>query len=192
MAETTPALPASAPTADPADLYGLLAEFERPEELLAAAAQAREAGYQRVQAYTPFPIEGLVDALGQTPTQLPRLVLLGGLIGGLAGYALQYYVSVMAYPANVGGRPLHSWPAFGPIVFELTVLAAALTAVLGMLALNGLPMPHHPLFGAEQFKLASRDRFFLCIEARDVAFELEPTWQFLESLAPRQLWEVPR
>jgi hypothetical protein len=177
---------------DTADLYGLLAEFEHPEQLLAAAAQARQAGYKRVQAYTPMPVEGLVEALGQTPTQLPRLVLIGGVLGGLAGYALQYYVSVIAYPVNVGGRPLHSWPAFGPIVFELIVLGAALTAVLGMLALNGLPMPHHPLFAVPQFKQASRNRFFLCIESRDPAFRLEETRRFLESLNPNSLVPVPR
>src|SRR5688500_3686610 len=153
----------SAAVQDTIDLYGLLAEFEHPEQLLAAASRAREAGYKRVQAYTPIPVDGLVEALGQTPTQLPRLVLLGGIVGGIIGYALQYYASVIAYPVNVGGRPLHSWPAFGPIVFELIVLGAALTAVLGMLALNGLPMPHHPLFAVPEFKLASRDRFFLCI-----------------------------
>jgi hypothetical protein len=183
---------ADTPTIDSADIYGLLAEFEHPQHLLAAVERVRAAGYRRVQAYTPIPVDGLVEALGQTPTQLPRLVLLGGVLGGLVGYAMQYYASVISYPANVGGRPLHSWPAFGPIVFELIVLGAALTAVLGMLALNGLPMPHHPLFAVPQFKLASRNRFFLCIESRDPAFRLEETHRFLESLNPHSLVLVPR
>ncbi|MEX2175563.1 MAG: DUF3341 domain-containing protein [Pirellulaceae bacterium] len=174
------------------DLYGLLAEFEHPEALLAAAAQARQAGYRRVEAYSPIPIDGLVEALGQVPTWLPQLTFLGGLLGGLLGYALQYYTTVFAYPLNVGGRPLHSWPAFLPIVFELTVLGAALFAVLGMLALNGLPRPHHPLFGVPRFKLASRDRFFLCIESRDGQFRLEETRQFLDSLNPHSIQPVPR
>ena len=175
-----------------AELYGLLAEFEHPEELLAAATAARDAGYLRVEAYTPIPLEGLTEALGPVPNQLPRLTLIGGLSGAAAGYALQYWVSVIEYPLNVGGRPLHSWPAFLPIVFELAVLGASLTAVLGMLALNGLPRPHHPLFAVPEFKLASRDRFFLCIEARDAKFDLEPTRSFLAELRPKSLIDVPR
>ena len=177
--------------ADTPELYGLLAEFEHPHELVLAAARAREAGYRRVQAYTPIPVEGLVEALGQVPTRLPRLTLLGGVLGGLAGYAMQYYASAIDYPANVGGRPLDSWPAFLPITFELTVLGAAMFAVLGMLALNGLPMPYHPLFNVPEFRRASRDRFFLCIETRDPAFGLETTGAFLQGLTPHPILPVP-
>jgi hypothetical protein len=174
------------------DTYGLLAEFQDPAALTEAAQAAHAAGYRRMDAYTPIPVEGLSQALGMTHTRLPAAIFLGGLLGGLAGYALQYWVSVEAYPLNIGGRPLHSWPAFIPVVFETTVLGAALTAVLGMLAFNGLPRPHHPLFNVPEFKLASRDRFFLCIEARDRQFDLDQTRDFLEGLAPQQLWEVPR
>jgi hypothetical protein len=174
------------------EIYGLLAEFPDGDTLRGAAERAHAAGYRRLDAYTPMPVEGLAEALGKTWSRLPTITFLGGLFGGISGYALQYYVAVLAYPMNVGGRPLHSWPAFMPVTFETTVLGAALATVLGMLALNGLPRPHHPLFNVSEFKLASRDRFFLCIEARDPTFVLEATWQFLESLAPRQVWEVPR
>ena len=172
------------------ELYGLLAEFENADELLAAAAAARQAGYRRVEAYSPMPLEGLTEALGPVPTKLPRLTLLGGLVGAASGYALQYWVSVIEYPLNVGGRPLHSWPAFMPIVFELAVLGASLTAVLGMLALNGLPRPHHPLFAVPEFRFASRDRFFLCIESRDPKFDRAGTRKFLEQASGHEVYEV--
>jgi hypothetical protein len=178
--------------AEAPDIYGLLAEFGDAESLRSAAAVARAAGYRRVDAFTPMPVEGLAEALGKTYTRIPTITFVGGLVGAISGYALQYYVSVIAYPLNVGGRPLHSWPAFIPVTFEMTVLCAALAAVLGMLALNGLPRPHHPLFNVDAFKLASRDRFFLAIEARDAAFDLEETRHFLHNLSPRQVWEVPR
>lgn len=172
--------------------YGLLAEFADVDALLRAAESARAAGYRRLDAYTPFPVEGLSEALGMRHTRLPWIVLGGGVVGALAGYGLQYWVSAIEYPLNVGGRPLHSWPAFIPVTFELTILVAALAAVLGMLALNGLPMPHHPLFGVEAFSLASRDRFFLCIEARDPRFDAERTRSFLESLSPAGVSLVER
>lgn len=173
-----------------AALYGLIAEFDNPNDLVAAARKSHQAGYRKMDAYSPFPIEELAEALGFHYNRLPLLVLCGGIVGGMAGYALQYWASVIAYPINVGGRPLHSWPAFIPATFETTVLFAALTAVLGMLALNGLPMPHHPIFNAPRFALASRDSFFLCIEAEDARFDVERTRAFLEGLRPRQVAEV--
>jgi hypothetical protein len=171
-------------------LYGLMAEFSDPTALVAAARQAHEAGYRHLDGYTPFPIEELSEALGIHRNLLPPLVLTGGIVGLLTGIGLQYWTSVIDYPINVGGRPLFSWPAFIPVTFELTILFAALTAVFGMLALNGLPMPHHPVFGAPRFALASRDRFFLCIEATDPKFDRDDTWRFLQRLQPRQVSEV--
>ncbi len=163
-------------------LYGLMAEFIEPHELLCAAEAAHAAGYRRMDAYSPLPIEGLSDALGFHQTRLPLLVLLGGIVGGLLGYGLQYWINMIEYPYNIGGRPYHSWPAFIPVTFETTILGASLTAVLGMLVLNGLPMPYHPTFNLPEFNLASQHRFFLCIEARDRNFDLPKTTEFLESL----------
>jgi len=173
-------------------IYGLLAEFGGPTELIAAARQAHAAGYRRMDAYTPYPVEELTHVLGLRKTRLPWVVFAGGLLGCVGGFALQYWSSVIAYPLNIGGRPLNSWPAFLPVTFELTVLLAALFAVLGMLAMNGLPMPYHPLFAVPRFALASRDRFFLCIEARDPKYEGAATRAFLETLHPREITEVPR
>jgi hypothetical protein len=172
--------------------YGLVAEFESAASLVQAAARARDAGYKRMDAYSPFPIEDLTDALGQRPTVLPFVVLLGGLLGGVGGYLLQYVTAVHSYPLNIGGRPLHSWPMFLPVTFECTVLGASLAAVFGMLTMNGLPMPYHPLFNLERFALASRDRFFLCIRRVDPKFDLSQTRQFLESLGAREVTEVPQ
>jgi hypothetical protein len=173
-----------------APLYGLMAEFEDPTSLVAATLKAHADGYRCMDAYSPFPIEELHEALGTHHTRLPLIVLIGGLVGGLGGYALQYWASAVAYPLNVGGKPLHSWPAFIPITFECTILVAALSAVLGMLALNGLPQPYHPVFNVPRFALASRNRFFLCIEARDPRFTLEGTRRFLETLSPREVTAV--
>ena len=171
-------------------LYGLMAEFATPDALLEATRCARRAGYRNVEAYTPFPVEGLAEALDFHRTSLPLVVLLGGVVGGLGAYFFRYWVNVMHYPLNVGGRPLHSWPAFIPVTFEMTILIASLAAVLGMLALNGLPMPYHPLFNVPRFALATRDRFFLCIEARDPQFDRTETRRFLESVAAYEVFEV--
>jgi Alternative complex III, ActD subunit len=173
-----------------AHIYGLMAEFEQPEELLAAARRAYEAGYRRMDAYSPFPVAGLAEAIGFRRTRLPLIVLIGGMVGCLGGFFLQYYAAVIDYPLNIGGRPLNSWPAFIPVTFELTILIAALATVLGMLALNGLPMPYHPVFHVPRFALATRDHFFLCIEAVDPHFELQQTRQFLTTLGAREVTEV--
>ncbi|MFL5242911.1 MAG: DUF3341 domain-containing protein [Gemmataceae bacterium] len=172
-------------------IYGLLAEFDDPTALVGAARAAREAGYRQCDAYSPFPIEELTEALGMRHTKLPLLILLGGIVGCLGGYFMQYYAAVISYPINVAGRPLHSWPMFIPVTFELTILLAAVTAVLGMLALNGLPMPYHPLFNVPRFALASRDRFFFCIQAIDPKFDDSLTKQFLAEFQPVSVEEVP-
>ena len=171
-------------------IYGLMAEFEDPTSLVTATERAHHEGYRHMDAYSPYPIEELHDALGARHTKLPLIVLIGGLVGCAGGYALQYWSSVIAYPLNIGGKPLHSWPAFIPVTFECTILAAALSCVLGMLALNGLPMPYHPVFNLARFALASRNRFFLCIEAKDPKFDLEATRRFLESMEPREVSTV--
>lgn len=171
-------------------IYGLIAEFHSPPEIVAAAHEMRAAGYRKLDAFTPFPIEELSHALELPPSKMPLLVLIGGVIGCLTGFFFQYWVSVVAYPENVGGRPHNSWPAFIPVTFELTILVAALFAVLGMLALNGLPMPHHPVFNVERFALASRDRYFLCVEARDPAFDLQATRELLLRLDATEVSEV--
>ncbi len=174
----------------PPGTYGLLAEFDDPTSLVTAASHAHAAGYRRMDAYSPFPIEELHHALGSPQSRLPLIVLIGGIVGCLGGYALQYWVSAFAYPLNVAGKPMHSWPAFIPVTFECTILGAALSAVLGMLALNGLPMPYHPVFNVPRFALASRNRFFLCIEANDPKFDLEDTRRFLETLNPLEVTTV--
>src|SRR5437870_3081854 len=167
--------------------YGLLAEFDDPTSLVAATASAHQAGYRVMDAYSPFPIEEIHEALGSHHTRLPLVVLIGGLVGCLGGYGLQLWTSAVAYPLNVAGKPFHSWPAFIPVTFECTILGAALAAVLGMLALHGLPQPYHPVFNVPRFALASRNRFFLCIEARDPKFHLERTRAFLETLGPTEV-----
>jgi len=171
-------------------MHGVMGEFETPEQLLAAARKAREAGYRRIDAYTPFPIEGLAQAIGFRWTAVPLITLLGGLGGGLTGFGLQYWVAAITYPQNIGGRPLNSWPAFIPVTFELTVLGASICAVVGMLALNKLPQPYHPVFSVERFARASTDRFFLLIESRDAKFNLAETAKFLQSVSALHVDEV--
>jgi Protein of unknown function (DUF3341) len=171
-------------------LYGLLAEFETPEALLEAARQTQAAGYRRIDAFTPMPVEGLADAVGFHRTRLPLIVLLGGILGGLTGFFMQWYANVISFPRDIGGKPYNSWPMWIPITFELTILGAALFCVFGMLALNGLPAPYHPVFNVARFALASRDRFFLLIKARDRQFDLRASKRFLQSLHPREVSEV--
>lgn len=173
-------------------VYGLMAEFESPEGLISAATQAREAGYRRMEGYTPFPVEGLAEAIGIPGTRLQYIILIGGILGAIVGFGMQYYINVFDYPLNIGGRPFNSWPAFIPVTFELTVLFAAVAAVFGMLGLNGLPQPYHPVFNDPRFELASNDRFFLCIEARDPKFDLDETHNFLRGLNATYVAEVDR
>lgn len=171
-------------------LYGLMAEFEEAGALVAAAHRVREAGYEHVDAFTPVPIEELHEALDLHRNEVPLIALIGGITGCLVGFFLQYWISVIAYPINVGGRPFNSWPSFIPVTFELTILFAALTSAFGMLALNGLPMPYHPVFNVPGFERATTDRFFLCIEAKDEQFDRDGTRAFLESLHPREVTDV--
>jgi len=171
-------------------LYGLMAEFDTPSGLVEAATKARLAGYRKMDAYSPIPIEELNEALDLRRTRLPLLVLLGGIAGGIGGFMLEVWVSAVAYPLNVGGRPLISWPQFIPVAFETTVLGAALTAFFGMWALNKLPQPYHPVFNVDAFTRASTDRFFLVIETSDPRFDRTGTWRFLETMHPVGVSEV--
>jgi len=175
-------------TVQPA-LFGLMAEFETGDQLLEATVRTTAAGYKHVEAYSPVPVEGLAEAIG-FKTRLPLIVLIGGIIGALSGFFLQYWVSVIHYPINVGGRPLNSWPSFIPVTFEMTILVAGLTAVIAMLALNGLPMPYHPVFNVPRFALASNDRFFLSIESMDPKFQLNDTRRFLEGLGAKGVYLI--
>jgi len=171
-------------------VYGLMAEFDNPTDLVGAANRARLAGYTEMDAYSPFPIEELNDALGLKKNPLPLIVLLGGIFGGLGGFGLEVWAQVIAWPMNIGGRPFLSWPHFIPVTFECTVLGAALSAFVGMLALNGLPKPYHPVFNVPAFDRASRDRFFLCIESGDPRFDRHSTESFLRELHPVGVSEV--
>jgi hypothetical protein len=171
-------------------LFGLMAEFEEHEQLLAAARHAYAEGYRRMDGYSPFPIEGLAEALGHEYTPVPLFALAGGIIGGLGGYFMEWYSMARLYPLNVGGRPYNSWPNFIPITFELTVLIASVSAFLAVFLLNRLPQPHHPVFNVPEFERASSDRFFLCIETQDPKFSVEKTREFLAALKPCKITEV--
>jgi hypothetical protein len=174
----------------PSPLFGVMAEFDDPNALVEATRRAYAVGYRKMDAYSPFPVEELTDALGIRNTHVPLIVLIGAVVGACAGYGLQFRTATMAYPLNIGGRPFHSWPAFIPVTFETTVLFAALAGVIGMLALNGLPQPYHPVFNVPRFALATRDRFFLCIESEDPMFDRVGTRRFLEELTPREVSDV--
>jgi hypothetical protein len=171
-------------------LYGIMAEFEGPNELVHAARQVYEAGYRRINGYSPYPIEELSEAIGFTHTSLPVIVFIGGLVGGIGGFLMQYWIEVINYPINVGGKPYNSWPAFIPITFECTVLVAAFSAVLGMLVLNKLPQPYHPVFNAPNFAMATRDRFFLVVEANDPRYNHDEVTRLLKSLNPQEVVDV--
>ncbi|ABF42002.1 quinol:cytochrome c oxidoreductase membrane protein [Candidatus Koribacter versatilis Ellin345] len=172
-------------------IYGLMAEFDDIGSLLNAAKKAYAAGYRQMDAYSPFPNEELSDAIGFPKTRVPLIVLIGGIMGGLSAFALQYWCSAISYPVVVAGRPYNSWPAFVIPCFELTILFASLSGVFGMLALNGLPMPYHPVFNVDRFAAASRDKFFLCLEAADPMFDRIRSEQFLADLKPEFITEVP-
>ena len=173
-----------------APLYGVMAEFENPTELVAAARKVYSLGYRRINGYSPYPIEELSEAIGFTRTSLPLIVFIGGVVGGLAGFFMQYWIEVINYPINVGGKPYNSWPAFIPITFEMTVLCAAFAAVLGMLVLNKLPQPYHPVFNLPNFAMATRDRFFLAVEANDPIFEHAKVVQLLKDLGSVEVTDV--
>jgi Alternative complex III, ActD subunit len=189
---TKPSAVLPAPVVEYAErrLFGLMAEFEEHEQVLEAARRAFAEGYREMDAYSPFPVEGLAEALGHETTSVPLFTLVGGMMAGLGAYFMEWYSMARLYPINVGGRPYNSWPNFIPVTFELTVLIASLSALISMLALNHLPQPHHPVFNVPEFRRATIDRFFLCIEVEDPRFERERTWQFLDGLKPVRVTEV--
>jgi hypothetical protein len=172
-------------------IYGLMAEFDSAQALVDAAKKTHEAGYKKIDAYSPFPIEGLAEEIGMHFDEIPLTVLIGGIIGGCTGYLMQYWMAAVDYPLNIGGKPPHSWPAFIVITFEMTILFAGISAVLGMLAFNGLPMPYHPVFNVPRFAFASKDRFFLIVFSSDKKYSAVETRRFLDTLDPRSISEVP-
>lgn len=174
-------------------LYGVMAEFDDVTALVEAARRTHAEGYRKVDAYTPFPVHELFDALDAHDHRVPRIVLVGGIFGCVAGFGLCYWVSTIAYPLNVGGRPFNSWPAFIPVTFELTILFAAFAAVLSWIMLSGLPLPYHPVFNVERFaKVASEHGFFLTIESDDPKFDRHGTGEFLKGLGAKEINEIPR
>jgi hypothetical protein len=176
---------------DPSRIYGLLAEFVHAEEAVEAATRAHAEGYRKLDAYSPYPVDGLAEACGFTTNRVALITLIGGITGGAGGFFMQWFSAVVHYPINVGGRPFNSWPAFIPITFEMTILFATLFGLFGMLMLNGLPRLYHPVFHVPRFELASRSRFFLCVQATDPKFDAVETRRFLESLHPHAVDVVP-
>ncbi len=174
-------------------IYGTMAEFASAQALVDAARRTHEAGYRKIDAYSPFPVEELGEAIGfhSKDNYVPLVALIGAITGGLTGYLMQYYIAVISYPVNVGGRPYHSWPSFIIVTFEMTILFGAISAVFGMLALNGLPMPYHPVFNVPRFAFATKDRFFLIVFSTDPKYDAQGTRKFLESLGPQSISEVP-
>ena len=172
-------------------IYGMMAEFDSAQDLVAAARKTHEAGYRKLDAYSPFPVEELAEAIGFHKNRVPLVTLIGALIGGISGYLMQYWMAAISYPINVGGRPFHSWPAFIVVTFEMTILFGGIAAVFGMLALNGLPMPYHPVFNVPRFAMATKDRFFLIVFSSDPKYNPTDTRRFLEGLKPRSISEVP-
>ncbi len=172
-------------------IYGMLAEFDSPTALVKAAEQTHAAGYIKIDAYSPLPIEGLAEAIGFHHDRVPLVTLIGAIIGGTTGYLMQYWINVINYPLNIGGKPVHSWPSFIIVTFEMTILFGGISAVFGMLALNGLPMPYHPVFNVSRFAMASKDRFFLIVFSSDKKYDEVKTREFLEGLGPKTLTEVP-
>ncbi|HYT76277.1 MAG TPA: DUF3341 domain-containing protein [Vicinamibacterales bacterium] len=173
-----------------APIYGLMAEFETPAALVEAAKRTYAAGYRKIDTFSPYPIEEAWEAIGQHDRRMSLVVLGGGILGLLTGLGLQEWVQQLAYPINVAGKPLNSWPQYIPVTFELTILFAALSAVIGMLAFNGLPMPYHPVFNVPRFEHASRDRFFLLVESIDPRFDPSQTRDFLKGLNPSEVNDV--
>ena len=172
-------------------IYGIMAEFDSASDLVAAARKTHESGYRKIDAYSPFPVEELAEAIGFHKNGVPLVTLIGALIGGISGYLMQYWIAAISYPINVGGRPFHSWPAFIVVTFEMTILFGGIAAVFGMLALNGLPMPYHPVFNVPRFAMATKDRFFLIVFSSDPKYNPTDTRRFLEGLKPRSISEVP-
>jgi hypothetical protein len=172
-------------------VYGLLAEFDSVDTVISAAHRVYAAGYRKIDAFSPFPLEELSEAIGFHKNGVALICLIGGLLGGTAAYVLQWWINTISYPINIGGRPMHSWPSFIIVTFEMTILFSGLSAVFGMIALNGLPMPYHPVFNVPQFDAASKDKFFIIVFSSDKNYDPVRTRQFLESLSPLSVAEVP-
>lgn len=174
-----------------AGIYGAMAEFDTPEDLIAACEKAYASGYRKMDAYAPMPVNGLAEAIGYKRNWVATCVLIGGICGAVGGFSLLEWITVVAYPHNVGGRPYNSWPAYIPITFECMILLSALTALFSMLAMNGLPKPYHPVFNVAEFARASVDKFFLCIESRDPKFRTQEVVDFLRETGATEVSVVP-